>query len=522
MTMPAKIISAVLVATIFVSNPTFAVSFPSTNALATQSIFKLMVTITEVDGKFVIFDDEKSMRKMQQGFRRDAEGEYINHLRKRAEGLGLTSAGLKQLVFEHFRGISFFKDDGEQQWINFNRPGNFHDEKKEILDEFDKQHGPRNWRVAWKLGDKFITQAEAFQVYEDAYYEYLKKHPEIVEYLVNNASDVYDNALSNVESGFDYNIQESESTHLQDIALRRIIILRLGKKFRGNKLIQIRSTSEDEIGRMLSPGKGEVYLHVPELIESTTSKHWWKDGTVEDWFQQNLWIQVTKTSLKMKAESRIIPTAESAPGYSKESQQGQTFIDMALIRASEAKRLYKEGRIENPNILIGLEAGLIPERQRSYFQGIINELRRLKKQKGLDNLIIEDCEGENLASIILHKASETGVPNSNIIFIGRASILDLAAFDPFREDKDLNNWAFFVGVELPKNFPENNYIRLLEMLTKAVNLWAGNPKPADTQFMRIVQEGKHIYRFIIPEIEPMDYNLLQKIYAGQLKAMKAA
>lgn len=201
---------------------------------------------------------------------------------------------------------------------------------------------------------------------------------------------------------------------------------------------------------------------------------------------------------------------------------GQTFIDTALMRADEARRLYAEGKIDSPDILIGAETSWIPKEQRPYIQELLNKLSRLSKEKGLDNFMIIRGKGAGLASVLRKEAGERGVPNSNLIILGDHSILDGKAFDPFREGIDPEKWAFFAGVELPDNFPENNYIRLLEMLSNAVNLWAGKPRPVDTPFMKIVQEGERIYRFILPEVEPMDYDLLKRIYQGQLKAMKAA
>ena len=119
-------------------------------------------------------------------------------------------------------------------------------------------------------------------------------------------------------------------------------------------------------------------------------------------------------------------------------------------------------------------------------------------------------------------AKDTDISDSNVLILGQHDILEKSAFDAFREGMDPEKWAFFAGVELPEGFPDNNYIRMLEMLTKAVSLWAGKPKPSDTPFIRIVQEGRTIFRFIIPEIEPMDYGLLKDIYSAQIKALIAA
>lgn len=205
----------------------------------------------------------------------------------------------------------------------------------------------------------------------------------------------------------------------------------------------------------------------------------------------------------------------------REATWGETFLDTALMRAYEAKKLYDEGKMESPDILIGAETSWIPEEQLQYIQELLVNLSRLSKEKGLDNLIIRRRKGTGLASILAKEAGERGIANSNIIILGEHRVLDDKSFDLFREGVDPEKWALFAGVELPENFPENNYIRLLEMITNALNLWSGKPQPEDTPFLTIVREGRRIYKFIIPEVDPMDYNLLKEIYRGQLKYMRS-
>ncbi|MDD5633716.1 MAG: NAD(P)-dependent oxidoreductase [Candidatus Omnitrophica bacterium] len=198
----------------------------------------------------------------------------------------------------------------------------------------------------------------------------------------------------------------------------------------------------------------------------------------------------------------------------KEKDWGQTFIDTTLMRAYEAKKL-------NQNIIAGLETSMIPEEQVPYVQGLLTELTRLSKEKGLDNILIRQKKGPGLATMIRNLADKTGTPDSNIIFLGDHNVLAKRAFDHFRKGADPEKWAFFAAVELPKNLPSNNYMRILEMLTKAINLWAGKGKPEDTKYLRITQEGKKFYKFIVPESEPMEYNLLEEIYKGQLRTLKS-
>lgn len=157
-----------------------------------------------------------------------------------------------------------------------------------------------------------------------------------------------------------------------------------------------------------------------------------------------------------------------------------------------------------------------------FIQGLLNKFKRLSKERGLDNVMVEGENGSRLAGIVKAIAEKTRTSDSNIIILGETNVLGKSSFDSFREGMDPERWAFFAEVEVPEKFPENNYIRLLEMLTKAVNLWAGKPKPADPRFMKIVRGGNRLFRFIIPQIEPMDYNMLREIYSGQLEAIKSA
>ena len=65
------------------------------------------------------------------------------------------------------------------------------------------------------------------------------------------ACEVYDNSFTNIESGLDYNIQETYSTHLQDVFIRRALKI-LGKEFKGNHPIEIRGRGHESEGYCLN------------------------------------------------------------------------------------------------------------------------------------------------------------------------------------------------------------------------------------------------------------------------------
>lgn len=187
--------------------------------------------------------------------------------------------------------MNFYNAD---EWEIVNRPSYFGKNKAKRIKAYNKNHGVDNWQLAWQVGDDLLPFELAIQLYEDAYYEYLKDNEDTLDYLCKNASEVYDNAMTNVMSGFDYTIQENDSNHYQDISVRKAIY-RLGRKFEGDGFaIQIRTNSLDEVGKRLSPGF--LPFHLPLYISKPVQVGWWGRGTVEEFWQSNKVLIVKKDS----------------------------------------------------------------------------------------------------------------------------------------------------------------------------------------------------------------------------------
>lgn len=147
----------------------------------------------------------------------------------------------------------------------------------------DELYGKGSWKTVFRWGDLLIERVFALQLYEDAYVEFFKRESGKLEWLAQNACDVYDNAESNVDSALDYAIQETNATHLQDIAVRRSL-LRLGRPFHGNRLIQIRGP--DSEGYALNPGL--VPFHMPALIVANDQcPDWAETDSIEAFWQCN-------------------------------------------------------------------------------------------------------------------------------------------------------------------------------------------------------------------------------------------
>lgn len=188
------------------------------------------------------------------------------------------------------------------KWKTFERPGYFGTSRNEIHLRYNEQFGVNNWRIAWQWGNQVIGGPEALQIYEDGYYEFFKNNKDVLNWLIKTASDVFDTGPSNVNSGFNYNIQETQNNHIHDIAIRRAV-LRRGAWFFGDHLMHVRPEKEGErLGPYLIP------FHLPSMIYQGPIKYkgkerdfslnppWWItmgiEGSIEQFYQQNKLVQI--------------------------------------------------------------------------------------------------------------------------------------------------------------------------------------------------------------------------------------
>lgn len=161
------------------------------------------------------------------------------------------------------------------------RPSYFGKRRDSILAGYDETYGVGNWRIMWEINGVVYDFDHAIELYEDAYYLFLLANPLILNELCAIASNVYDNAVTNVNS-LGYKDQENDSNHYQDITMRRCVS-RLGKRFHGKELVQVRTNSKHQLGRTLSPS--EVPFHFPDYVVKPVKTGWWKPGSVEEFWQ---------------------------------------------------------------------------------------------------------------------------------------------------------------------------------------------------------------------------------------------
>jgi len=180
-------------------------------------------------------------------------------------------------------------------WKTVNRPGYFGRSKDRIHAEYNERYGEGNWRTAWQFGRQTLEYLVAVQLYEDGYYNDSFSRSTVWNELVHTARDVWDYEESDILSKFDYSVQNGPATHLQDIAIRRVV-MRRGWEFEGDQLVRIRHHNT-YWGSLLSPGM--VPFHLPGKIVQPPLKSWWQPGTIEDFWQSNKVLQIIDYDSKL-------------------------------------------------------------------------------------------------------------------------------------------------------------------------------------------------------------------------------
>ena len=186
-------------------------------------------------------------------------------------------------------------------WIPVGVPGFSGAAKAERQRILDERFGVDGWRFAHVVRGAVVPFARAILEYEAAYHHFLRAHPELVAFLIEDCGNVYDDQVGNVHD-VDYDQPHTAMNHYQDIAVRRVVasliddpawpdvvdtdqeatdLVDLGtgaihhlpraRGFRGQGLLQIRDPLSP--GYCLNPAV--VPVHDPALITTLPNEVGW-------------------------------------------------------------------------------------------------------------------------------------------------------------------------------------------------------------------------------------------------------
>jgi len=189
-------------------------------------------------------------------------------------------------------------------WVAIGSPGFAGAAKAARAELLNRRFGADGWRYGHFVRGAIVPPSVAILEYEEAYRQYLRSSPALVEFLVGECGNVYDWSPANVYDD-SYDQPHTEMNHYQDISVRRVIAelvddpawasvtdtpseladlcdfttgavhsLPRARGFRGNGLLEIRGATSP--GFVLNPAV--VPVHDPALIVQS--------GDTTGWFLQ--------------------------------------------------------------------------------------------------------------------------------------------------------------------------------------------------------------------------------------------
>ncbi len=149
----------------------------------------------------------------------------------------------------------------------------------------DEATGSGHWSYCWLKNDEVADFEEVCEDFEISYSQFFIARPQMIAAL-SQFEEVYDTSPDNIMAGLDYDNQTG-AVHIQDVALRNVMHT-LGQSFTaGGGLLQVRTNSADELGRLLSPFNVPYYRPELILLDGSEEEHSWRPDSIEAFYQLN-------------------------------------------------------------------------------------------------------------------------------------------------------------------------------------------------------------------------------------------
>ena len=155
--------------------------------------------------------------------------------------------------------------------IDYIQIGDMGKNRNRFFHKVSQQVGKGNWFLGFRAGQKLYSWAFGMQLYEDAYWSFLREDIEYIKELVGY-SDVFVYNRHDADSCLNYKEQTQESDHYQGIAIRRCLV-RMGVWFKGEGILKIPETKFNDC---------KIPFHLPHLINKPDSI-----GSIKSWIDTN-------------------------------------------------------------------------------------------------------------------------------------------------------------------------------------------------------------------------------------------
>ena len=156
----------------------------------------------------------------------------------------------------------------------------------------------------------------------------------------------------------------------------------------------------------------------------------------------------------------------------KEVAKAGEFID-SLINNTEMRALKADKK--GKKIVIGIDTEWMTKdpAHMAALQGLLNKLSYISKKRGFDGIIVRRRQGAKaLAGALLKVKKDNEAQADDFVILSDMDSIEKGIFKEFKGEKE-DEGAFFAGVRLSEKHRQDSYVRIMEMLTIAINMAFG-------------------------------------------------
>ena len=182
-----------------------------------------------------------------------------------------------------------------QKWDVAGYPGYLGKHKDAQEEHWNKRFGANRWQLLWMTasGEIWDYPRVFWRIYVPGYTHFFQKQPTWARWISQNFAYTYDKDLIGRKEAFDLQAlygKPGVANQFYHVALNEALEYVLGFSFKAAIPLQVREgktgTNKEEwpLGWRFSPGR--IPTTRPDLIPPTTVKGWWREGSIEDFYQK--------------------------------------------------------------------------------------------------------------------------------------------------------------------------------------------------------------------------------------------